>query len=224
MLLKNITAAVALVLGTVAGAQAATVTFDSIGDANTLHFNATVAGATLDTSFAFTMTGLTASTATFAVHALNASTGPGTNVFMSMGIDVVSPTLTGASATDIWSTGLNVVLPGSQRVDLCVYAAGGCAGGAIGQGLGEGEISDFTLTLTTAGSFLTSGVSFLSPYSAKWQNVGTTGKSYETNTGCFGTPTCGGGGGETSVPEPMSLALVGLGLLGAAAARRRQQA
>ncbi|MFY9510694.1 MAG: cistern family PEP-CTERM protein, partial [Rubrivivax sp.] len=211
--------ALSLALGFAGAAQASTVTFDSIGDASTLHFNATVDGATLDTSFAFTLTSLTASTVQFAVHALNNSSGPGQNVFMSMGIDVVSPALTGATASDIWSAGLKVVLPGSQKVDLCVYAAQNCAGGAIGQGLAEGGTSDFTLTLTTAGSFLTSGVSFLSPYSAKWQGVGLSGDSYETASGCFGN-NCGGGGTETSVPEPMSLALVGIVLLGAAAARR----
>lgn len=217
MTLKKVAAAIALTLGAWGGAQAAAVTFDALGDASTLYFNASADGATLNTSFAFTLTGLSTGIATFAVHAVNASSGPGANVFMSMGIDVVAPTLTGADANGIWDAGLDRILPGSQRVDLCVYAGGLCAGGAVFSGLGEGEISDFTLTLTTAGDFLADGLTFTSPYSAKWQSVGRTGDSYETTGGCFGSPTCGG-----VVPEPMSLALVSLALLGAAVARRRQ--
>ena len=106
----------------------------------------------------------------------NASSGPGQNAFMAFGIDVVSPALTGATATGMWDAGMNVTLAGSQKVDLCVYGANNCAGGGIGSGLAEGLASSFTLSLSTSGNFLTSGVTFTSPYSAKWQGVNTVGK------------------------------------------------
>ena len=219
MSIKKLLAATFAAASAFAAAQAATFTCDSSGDSNTLYCLESADGATLDTRISFLLTSLSAGSATFSVSVNNASFGPGQNTFMSFGIDVVSPTLTGASATGIWDAGTGVTLAGAQKVDLCVYSANKCAGGSINSGLGEGLISTFSLTLNTSGNFLTSGVTFNSPFSAKWQGVGLSGQSYETNDGCFGTADCGST--TTNVPEPGTLALVGLALLGAGVSRRR---
>ncbi len=204
------------------GAKASVMTFSGIGNTASILYSTTQDGATLSATMQFTLSSLSATSATFALNVSNNSTGPGTNRLMSFGIDTISPLLTGASTTGgVWDASINDVLPSFQTVDLCVWRSNNCSGGAIGNGLSEASFDTFSLTLTTAGNFNTNGISFTSPYGVKFQDVGNTGQSFEF-AGCIaGTPGCGGGG-QTEIPEPASIALVGLGLLGAALARRRR--
>ncbi|MEK8051598.1 cistern family PEP-CTERM protein [Ideonella sp. DXS22W] len=211
-------------------AQAADLNFASVSSSGTLLFQTVRDGATLNASANFVLTALTATSATFNVTIANNSSGPGQNTLTALGIDVVSPTLTGVTDTSgTWDSVLNDTLPTLKRVDLCVYTSNGCSGGDIGDGMAEGGSSSFRMTLTTAGNFTTNGVTFTSPYGAKFQGVGNTGKSYEF-AGCIsGTTGCGGGGGggQNQVPEPGSVFLAGLALLGmgtATAMRRRPRA
>jgi hypothetical protein len=197
--------------------HAAVMLFDSVTDTSSILYSTTQDGATLSATVKFTLDALTATQAVFGVQVSNNSSGPGTNRLVSFGIDIVSPSLNFASASGGWDATRNTNFPDFQTVDLCIWDVNGCAGGG-NQGVGVGQAQAFALTLETTGNFLTNGISFTSPYAAKFQSVGTQGNSSEF-AGCIvGTPDCG----PAQVPEPASLALVGLGLLGAALARHRK--
>ncbi|CAN5896899.1 hypothetical protein BH11PSE8_BH11PSE8_12520 [soil metagenome] len=225
MFWRKLAAGVAAALSFVGMANASMLSFVGINDSGSLLFSTVQDGATLSALAQFTLTSRTQTQAVFSVSIANNSSGPGTNRLMSMGIDVVSPTLTSASGSGNWSAGVGQTLPSFQTVDLCIYASNGCAGGNINNGLGEGLADLFTLTLATAGDF-TPGITFNSPFGVKFQDVGRSGNSYEfagdpcTGGQCGG----GGGGGPNQIPEPTSLLLVGAALVGLAATTRRRAA
>ncbi|MET0519837.1 MAG: cistern family PEP-CTERM protein [Burkholderiaceae bacterium] len=225
---KSACAVLLTALGVFSQAHAtAVISFNSLNTSRSILYSTSHDGATLSATVTFTLSSWSAGQAQFATSISNSSTGPGTNRLMSFGIDVVSPTLTGASANGNWDAGINDTLPSFASVDLCIWRSNGCSGGAIGNGLGEGGIDTFVLTLLTSGDF-TQGISFTSPYGMKFQDVGLSGQSFEFAGCAVGTPGCGDGGGGgsgggiTSVPEPGSLALLGVAIFAAGASRTRR--
>ena len=156
---------------------------------------------TLTGNGSMTLSGFNSSTLTVNLTLNNTSSivGQGGERLTSFGFGI-EPNATAVGFSDATDGGmiaaaLGQTFPSIQAIEVCAIGGKNCAGGSNG------------------GIFAGSGDTFSVLLSGTWGNsvnIDPIGFKYQTGYGSFEFTT--GGGGGTPVPEPMSTALVGLGL------------
>jgi len=208
------------------GINASLITLDSGNLSDTIDFSETFGtGITTDTQRVqgtITATGFGTTTIALTVNLTNASTGPSTDRLSSWGFGT-TPNVASVSFGDASDGGLVGAsltssppgFPGSALIEVCAWSQN-CAGGGAG-GIAESASDQFTLTLTFASAVSSLAFDILG---VKFEG-GPTGAAPFF---CSSADECGVNGvvGTAAIPEPATILLIGVAMLGMAALRRRR--
>ena len=220
---KFIVAAAAALIGVEAQGS---IVFQSVSDTQVINYNEVFDGANLSATVQYTLTALGGTrgpnTATFHIVATNNTTvgQPGTNRMTSFGVGNLTPSLTSIDSTlGNWMATFGATFPGFGPVGLCVFTGLTC-GGSSGGLVEGGDSITFDVAVHLSQIPSPGGITFDSPFIIEFQDAGTNGTSVGF-AGCAASDANCQGTTPQNIPEPGSLALVSIAMLGSIAARRR---
>tara|TARA_R110000850_G_scaffold101397_3_gene209771 strand:+ start:478 stop:1140 length:663 start_codon:yes stop_codon:yes gene_type:complete len=197
-------------------ASASMISFDSVGDSGTIFYGGNieqteVEGLTASTSF--TLTEIKTSSFVFDIVLANTTSSLWEESRVSRIGFNVDANVTSVTASSPWVALLGGSFPNQfGAMDICVQgqSQGSCNGGP--GGVENGDSASFSLELGFASL---PGAVTLDNFGVRWQSLNSEALGYDDASGT-GTPV-------TKVPEPGTLGLLGLGVLGLVVSGRRRR-
>lgn len=197
-------------------ASAAMISFDSVGDSGTVYYGGNIEQTDVEglaASTSFTLTEIKTSSFVFDIVLSNTTSSLWEESRVSRIGFNVDANVTSVTASSPWVALLGGSFPNQfGALDICVkgQSQGSCSGGPGGVGIGGS--ASFSLELGFASL---PGTVTLDNFGVRWQSLNSQALGFDDDSGT-GTPV-------TKVPEPGTLGLLGLGVLGLVVAGRRRR-